>query len=105
PHPGRGASTIVYVVPVFGWPYAAAALPGPPPAPLAPASPLTPVAPPVPQPAPEPVTADRAAGGSASPDSPLSGIRPTEPPPPPVTIYMIPGCYIGNLPPREVTLP
>ena len=25
--------------------------------------------------------------------------------PPPTTIYMIPGCYIGNVPPREASLP
>jgi hypothetical protein len=27
------------------------------------------------------------------------------PPPQPSTIYVIPGCYVGNVPPREAALP
>jgi hypothetical protein len=27
------------------------------------------------------------------------------PPPPPSTFYYIPGCYMGNVPPSQVTLP
>ena len=84
--PPRGASTIVYFVPVPAWPYESAGLAGPPAPPLPPAS-QPEIAPPVP--APEPAT---------------EAIAP-EDPPPPATIYMIPGCYLGNVPPRQVTLP
>jgi hypothetical protein len=31
--------------------------------------------------------------------------RPSSPPPAPTTIYVIPGCYVGNVPPRDVLLP
>jgi hypothetical protein len=31
--------------------------------------------------------------------------RPSSPPPSPTTIYVIPGCYVGNVPPREAMLP
>ena len=96
--PGRGASAIVYVVPVPEWPYAGAALPEPPPVAALPWAPA-------PQPVPESIAPDERHGGSASPDSTLSGILPAESPVPPATIYMIPGCYVGNLPPREVKLP
>jgi hypothetical protein len=27
------------------------------------------------------------------------------PPPPPTTIYVVPGCYVGNVPPLQVKLP
>lgn len=30
---------------------------------------------------------------------------PAFPPPPPTTIYVVPGCYVGNVPPRDVKLP
>jgi hypothetical protein len=30
---------------------------------------------------------------------------PDVPPPVPTTIYMIPGCYVGNVPPRDASLP
>lgn len=30
---------------------------------------------------------------------------PDVPPPAPTTIYMIPGCYVGNVPPRDASLP
>jgi hypothetical protein len=36
----------------------------------------------------------------AAPIAPASS-----PAPPPTTIYVIPGCYIGNVPPQQVTLP
>jgi hypothetical protein len=31
--------------------------------------------------------------------------EPTQPAPAPTTIYVVPGCYIGNVPPQEVALP
>ena len=31
--------------------------------------------------------------------------RPASPPPLPTTIYVIPGCYVGNVSPREAMLP
>jgi hypothetical protein len=45
--------------------------------------------------------------GSALPDNALGGIGPTarDSTPPPATIYMIPGCYIGNMPPQQISLP
>ena len=104
--PARGAGAIVYFVPVPEWPYAGAALPEPAAAPAVSPQPIA--LPPLDEPKPND-------GGSASPDDVLGGIRPApdapggirpaEPPVPPATIYMIPGCYIGNLPPREVKLP
>jgi hypothetical protein len=48
---------------------------------------LTPI-----QPAPDPVQ---------DPDPPQADA----PAPPPTTIYFIPGCYLGNVPPEKVTLP
>jgi len=30
---------------------------------------------------------------------------PAPPPPPATTIYVIPGCYVGNVPPRDASLP
>jgi hypothetical protein len=44
-------------------------------------------------------------GGSTSRDSSVGGTRPATEAPLPSTIYVIPGCYVGNLPPLEVTLP
>jgi len=41
-----------------------------------------------------------------APSSPIvEDPRPSFPPPSPTTIYVIPGCYVGNVPPREVRLP
>jgi hypothetical protein len=31
--------------------------------------------------------------------------QPALPAPAPTTIYVVPGCYVGNVPPREVALP
>lgn len=42
---------------------------------------------------------------------PVAGVRPATPPPPPVvptgskTMYVIPGCYMGNVSPMEMKLP
>jgi hypothetical protein len=39
-------------------------------------------------------------------NAPLPAVEPvSEPAPPPSTIYVIPGCYVGNVPPRQVSLP
>jgi hypothetical protein len=41
-----------------------------------------------------------------APSSPrVEDSRPFSPPPLPTTIYVIPGCYVGNVPPRDVRLP
>jgi len=40
--------------------------------------------------------------------APLSSVAPVPPPSPapaPATIYVVPGCYVGNVPPQQVTLP
>jgi hypothetical protein len=38
--------------------------------------------------------------------APLSSAAPAPSPvPAPTTIYVVPGCYIGNVPPQQVTLP
>jgi hypothetical protein len=43
----------------------------------------------------------------SSAPQPASAAEPTmpSPPPAPTTIYVIPGCYVGNVPPREAVLP
>jgi len=43
---------------------------------------------------------------AAAPSSSPAPVAPTpSSAPAPATIYVIPGCYVGNVPPQQVTLP
>jgi len=42
---------------------------------------------------------------AAPPPSAAPIASPPSPPPPPTTIYVVPGCYVGNVPPQQVKLP
>ncbi len=52
----------------------------------------------------EPVDDPAAAGDSSPAGSAPSPLPAGEPPSTPTTIYFIPGCYLGNLPPQDVRL-
>ena len=43
--------------------------------------------------------------GAAPTPVPQVALSPEVPPPAPATIYVIPGCYVGNVPPRDAGLP
>lgn len=100
PHPDRPdprrsrrgvlPAPVVYYFPAYGWQY------------LQPPPPVThvtivyaPVVAPAPPPKPEPVLAP----------PPPAPAEPPSPPPAPSTLYYIPGCYMGNVPPVQISLP
>src|SRR5438270_9009041 len=53
----------------------------------------------------KPVSGRGALPGPTASGADLQGPRLDVPPPTPTTIYMIPGCYVGNVPPKDAGLP
>ncbi len=51
------------------------------------------------------ITYRGALAAAASPIVPAAAPAAAPPPPPPATVYLIPGCYLGNVPPQDAGLP